>query len=210
MRSSRLIIACLLVAVFTVAAAGCSRAAKSGTGPGLTPAERPVSATGESSVNSDTTARKAVSQRGATTTDASTGAASGSGSGSSGSGSTTSNGVTKKPAQAGMPVMVIFWNDTSSKKLNAAEIVAGTSSFTPSTTAKSSRKNLGPLAFGKKIDLVVYPDGRSGKKIVVPMMLDRQMIPKSEQDAIHVAISDKTVRVLGNAILNVDQSYPRY
>ena len=209
MRSSRLIIACLLVAVFAAAAAGCSRTAKTSIGPGLTPAERPVSATGESSVNSDTTAQKAVSQTGTSNTGASTGAASGSGSGSSGSGSTTSNGATK-PAQAGMSVMVIFWNDANSKKLSGAEVVVGTSSFTPSISAKSSRKNLGPLAFGKKIDLIVYPDGRTGNKIVVPMMLDRQMIPKSEQDALHVAISDTTVRVLGNAILNVDQSYPRY
>jgi len=109
-----------------------------------------------------------------------------------------------------MPVMVIFWNDANSKKLTRAEVVIGASSFKPSASAKSSRKNLGPFAYGKKIDVIVYPDGRGGKEIVVPMMLDQQMVPKSEQDAIHVAISDQTVRVLGNAILNVDQSYPRY
>ncbi len=106
--------------------------------------------------------------------------------------------------------MVIFWNDTNSKKLTRAEVVIGASSFKPSASTKNSRKNLGPFAYGKKIDVIVYPDGRSGKEIVVPMMLDAQMKPQSEQDAIHVAISDKTVRVLGNAILNVDQSYPRY
>jgi len=109
-----------------------------------------------------------------------------------------------------MSVLVIFWNDTSSKQLTGAEVVIGTSSFRPSASAKNSRQNLGPFAYGKKIDVIVYPDGRSGKKVVVPMVIDRQMVPKSEQDAIHVAISDKTVRVLGNAILNVDQSYPRY
>ncbi len=195
--------------MFAVAATGCSRSAKPSTGTGLTPAERAISASGESSATSDTTAEKTVSPAGTSTPGTTSGAASGSGAGSSSGGSTTSAGV-KKPVAAGMPMMVIFWDDTNSKKLTRAEIVIGASSFKPSTSAKNSRKNLGPFAYGKKIDVIVYPDGRSGKKIVVPMVLDRQMIPKSEQDAVHVAISDQTVRVLGNAILNVDQSYPRY
>lgn len=196
-----------MLASLTIAATGCSRPARTSEESGLKPAERTVSASGESSASGDTTATKTSSPGGTTGTTGSTSVASGSGSNAKGSGSTTG---AKKPSQAGMPVMVIFWNDTSSKKLTRAEVVIGASSFKPSVSAKSSRKNLGPFAYGKKIDVIVYPDGRGGKEIVVPMMLDRQMIPKSEQDAIHVAISDKTVRVLGNAILNVDQSYPRY
>lgn len=210
MRSSRIFVACLVIAMFTVAATGCSRSAKPVTGSGLSPAERADSVSSESTATGDTTAKKVVSAAGGSKAGTSTGATSGTDSGSAaGNGSGTST-VAKKPAPAGMPVTVIFWNDTSSKKLARTEIVIGAATFLPSTSAASSRKNLGPFVYGKKMDLIVYPDGRSGKKIVVPMMLDRQMIPKSEQDAIHVAISDKTVRVLGNAILNVDQSYPRY
>jgi len=212
-RSSRIVVACLLVAVFAVANVGCSRSAKSPAVSGLAPADRAVSASGDASSAGDTTAEKTASPVGTSTagtaTGATTGAASTAGSASNSGGTSASSG-TKKPAQAGMPVMVIFWNDASSKKLTRAEVVIGAGSFKPSASAKNSRMNLGPFAYGKTIDVIVYPDGRGGKKIVVPMMLDRQMIPKSEQDAIHVAISDKTVRVLGNAILNVDQSYPRY
>jgi len=206
-RSFRISAAILMVLVLALAATGCSRSTKESEGSGLSPAQRAVAASGESSTTSDTAAEKASSP--GATSSAGGSSASGSASGSTSGGNGSSTGATK-PVSTGMPVMVIFWDDTSSKSLSGAEIVIGASSFRPSSSAKNSRKNLGPFAYGKKIDLIVYPDGRGGKKIVVPMVLDRQMIPKSEQDAIHVAISDKTVRVLGNAILNVDQSYPRF
>ena len=109
-----------------------------------------------------------------------------------------------------MNVLLIFWNDSSSKRLKGTEVVIGKSSFKPSTSSKTSRRSLGPLAFGKKIDVIIYPDGRGGKEIVVPVVVTRQMVANSEQDAIHIAISDKTVRVLGNAVINLDLSYPRY
>ncbi len=210
MRPSRLIVVCLAVAVFALAATGCSRSAKTSTGSGLTPAERAASASGEPSATTDAAAEKDSASVGGSSAAASPSGSSGSGSIGSGSGSSgTSTGV-KKPAEAGMSVLIIFWNDANSKELSRAEVVIGANSFKPSSSAKNPRKSLGPFAYGKKIDVIVYPDGRSGKEIIVPMMLNRQMISASEQDAIHVAISDKTVRVLGNAILNVDQSYPRY
>jgi len=208
-RPSRIIVACLVVAVFAGSAVGCSRSPKTSTDSGLAPAERGAASSEESSGTTDTTAQKTSTPAATSSTATTTGAPSGSGAGSNSGGSGTSTG-SNKPVAPGMPVMVIFWNDANSKKLTRAEVVIGASSFKPSASAKNSRKNLGPFAYGKKIDVIVYPDGRGGKEIVVPMMLDQQMVPKSEQDAIHVAISDQTVRVLGNAILNVDQSYPRY
>jgi hypothetical protein len=202
-RPFRLIATCLAVGLFAFAATGCSRSAKT-SGSGLAPAEQTQTSSGESSATTDAAAVKNAATTGGTSSATSSGS---SGSATKGTGTSTNSG---KPAQSGMSVMVVFWNDTNSKKLSRAEVVIGAGSFKPGSSAKTARKILGPFAYGKKIDVIVYPDGRSGKEIVVPMMLDRQMAGKSEQDAIHIAISDKTVRVLGNAILNVDQSYPRY
>jgi hypothetical protein len=203
-RPFRLIAICLAVGLFALAAAGCSRSAKT-SGAGLTPAKQTQTASGESSATTDAAAVKNAATTGGGTSSATSGGSSGSTTKGTGTSANSS-----KPAQPGMSVMVVFWNDTNSKNLSRAEVVIGSGSFKPGSSAKTARKILGPYAYGKKIDVIVYPDGRSGKEIVVPMVLDRQMVGKSEQDAIHVAISDKTVRVLGNAILNVDQSYPRY
>jgi len=202
-RPFRLIATCLVVGLFAVSSAGCTRSSEAPSS-GLKPAEQTKGASGESSSTTDAAAVKNTASTSGTSNGTSGGS---SGSATKGTGASANTG---KPAQPGMSVMIVFWNDTNSKKLSRAEVVIGKGSFKPGSSAKTSRKILGPFAYGKKIDVIVYPDGRSGKEIVVPMMLDRQMVGKSEQDAIHVAISDKTVRVLGNAILNVDQSYPRY
>ena len=206
MRSSRIVLMCVVVAVLAVSATGCSRAATSTKGAVLEPAQRSQAATDGSVASTDSAATK--------------NAAAGS-SGDTGAGGTVGNpgtisrgnGPVPLPRQttvAGMKVLVIFWNDASSKRLTSPEVVVGTSSFKPDSGAKTSRGTVGPLAYGKKIDLIIYPDGRGGKKIVVPVVVSNQMVAKSELDAIHVAISDGTVRVLGNAVINLDQSYPRF
>ena len=125
---------------------------------------------------------------------------------------TTSN----KPAQgttpaatSGLLVRIIFWNDTTAKARTSAVVVFGTSSFKPNTSAKFSRGIIGPAPFKKKLELAVYPNGLGGKKIVVPFTVTPDMLPNSEQDAIHVAVSDSSVRVLGNAVFNFDQTFAR-
>ena len=107
-----------------------------------------------------------------------------------------------------MMVRILFWNETSAALANC-EIVVGASSYKPNTAGEAARGTIGPLALNKTLSLLVYPNGRSGKRLVVPFTLTPDMLPDSEQDAIHVAVSDSSVRVLGNAVSNFDQSFAR-
>ena len=133
-----------------------------------------------------------------------------------GSGTNTGSTATKPSrggttvAASGMNVRIIFWNDTTAKaRPTGCEIVSGTSSYKPNTAVKFSRGSIGLAPFRKKLELTVYPTGRSGKKFVVPFTVTPDMLPNSEQDAIHVAVSDSSVRVLGNAVFNFDQIFAR-
>ena len=109
-----------------------------------------------------------------------------------------------------MTVKILFWNDTNSKDLRGTQVRIGSAVFKPDTSVTQTRGSLGPIEYDKPIELVVYPDGPTGKKILVPVTVTRQMVPNSEQDGIQVAISDGTVRVLGNPVVDVDRSQPRF
>jgi hypothetical protein len=107
-----------------------------------------------------------------------------------------------------MQIQLIWWNDTKSKPTASWQIVYGSTIIKPSgATGKAA---FGPIPFNKSAELVIYPDGPKGKKIVAPFTVTADMQPNSEQDAIHVEVSDSGVRVLGNPMHNVDQTYPRY
>lgn len=135
-------------------------------------------------------------------------------------GSTTGGSSTAKPKPkpggtdtkpvAGMKVRVLWWNDTEAKPADGFEIVCGTASVKPDTGTKSGTGTVGPLTVGAKLLLVVYPDGRSGKRIAVPFTLTKIMEPDSDVDAIHVEVSDTSVRVLGNAVEGFDRTFPRF
>jgi len=112
-------------------------------------------------------------------------------------------------AASGMKVRIVFWNDTSAKAPTGCEVVLGTYSYKPNTSGKTAVGSLGPAPFFKKVELVVYPTGRGGKRFAVPLTLTPDMKPNSEQDAIHIAVSDSRVRVLGNAVFNFDQIFVR-
>lgn len=118
-------------------------------------------------------------------------------------------GTDTKPV-AGMKVRVLWWNDTEATPADGFEIVCGTSSVKPGTGTKSGTGTVGPLTVGTKLLLVVYPDGRSGTRIAVPFTLTKIMEPDSDVDAIHVEVSDTSVRVLGNAVEGFDRTFPRF
>jgi len=210
-------LAALLAIVLLGGVAGCSRKTET-SGSGLSPAARGTSGASSSAsaaaTASDTPAVKAVDSAETSATSDSNGTG-----GTGGSGSSSSTGAkpatpakpaTKPAVKPGMKVLILFWNDTNSKPLKGTEIVIGSSSYKPNTSGKSDRGTLGTVPYGELVKITVYPDGRSGKKIQVPLIVTRGMIPNSEQDAIHVAISDGSVRVLGNAISNLDQTVPRF
>ncbi len=144
---------------------------------------------------------------------------SGSGSGSSGSGSGSSSqsssgnkkpGTKPVPPASGFALKILWWNDTQSKAPANFEVVYGSSSYKPTVANKSASGTLGPIPTGKAVNLVIYPDGRNGKRITVPIQISASMSSGSEVDAVHVAVSDSQVRVLGNPVDNFDRSYDRF
>lgn len=155
----------------------------------------------------------ATASLGATTSANGSSGGSGGGSGGSGdgSGSGTSGSQGDAAASTGMKVLFKWWNDTQSKTPQGMEIVIpGVSSWKPDPTAEDAKKVLGPIPYEKPLVLAVYPDGRSGKKIEVRIAVVKSMQPGSEQDAIHIAVSDSGVRVLGTPVDNFDDTYERF
>jgi hypothetical protein len=129
--------------------------------------------------------------------------------GSGGSSATPGNGSTST-VPVRIRVRVIWWNDTVKKKPTGCEIILGSSAFKPDISEKKVVGAVGPAETNKPLELVVYPDGRGGKKVVVPIQLTNEMQPDSERDAIHVAVSDTEVRVLGSPVDNFDRTFPRF
>lgn len=132
---------------------------------------------------------------------------SGSGSGSGGSGGTGNGGTT--PAATTM-VRIKYWNDVTSGKAASPRIVLGTKTFAPEGSSKPVIGSVGPVVFNKTVKLLVYPDGPSGSVISVPIKVTAGMSPTTDLDAIHVSISNNTVRVLGNPVDNFEHSYDRF
>ncbi|MDP2232530.1 MAG: hypothetical protein Q8K89_02760, partial [Actinomycetota bacterium] len=97
------------------------------------------------------------------------------------------------PTVQSMTVRILWWNDTRSKAPENPEVIVGTSSFKPDVAKESQSGALASLVIGRELTLVVYPDGPDGKKIVVPIQLNSDMVPDSDQDAIHVEVSDANV-----------------
>ncbi len=222
MRSSRisLIVAFVLIVAIAALATGCSRSKATSSG-GLTPADKTSSGATASANASDAAAVKNSDGTAAPTTNGNattggSGSTNANGSSGTGTGSTaTKPGTAAKPGTgakpvSGMKVRVLFWNDTNSKPLKGTEILVGSSAYKPNTTGKTDRLTTASLAYGKVLQLTVYPDGRGGKKIIVPMMVTGDMAPNSDQDAIHIAISDGSVRILGNPINEVDKTIARF
>lgn len=142
-----------------------------------------------------------------------TGGTGGAGGSNQSGGGTDQNGGTGGDTGAstvGLTVRVLWWNDAKAKPADGFEIVYDSKSIKPDTSKASGTGSIGPVPFGKDVVLVVYPDGRDGKRFEVPFKVSKTMAPNSDVDAIHVEVSDDKVRVLGNAVDNFDQSYARF
>jgi len=119
------------------------------------------------------------------------------------------NGTTAQPG-ATMSLMILLWNDTQSKAPGDLEVAVGAVKWVPADSSLANQTgSLKGLAVGQKLQLEVYPDGRSGKKILVPILLTKDMRSGSEADAVHVEVKDGTVRVLGTPVENFDVSVER-
>ncbi|MDA3936097.1 MAG: hypothetical protein PF636_04420, partial [Actinomycetota bacterium] len=105
---------------------------------------------------------------------------------------------------------ILWWNDTSSKSPAGAMISIGDSVWAPDPDADSARGLLADVLVDDTLTLVVLPDGESGARIEVPILITSDMDPTSDIDAIHVEVSDSSVRVLGNAVDNFDVTFDRF
>lgn len=132
--------------------------------------------------------------------------------GDSGSDSGTDSDDTEEPVDpdATMSVLVLFWNDTDAVDPVGARIAIEDASWSPDTSGESDAGSLAGLPFGEEIVLTIYPDGTEGAKLTVPVTFTPDMLPDSEQDGIHVEVSDEKVRVIGNAVANFDVAFDRF
>ncbi len=127
----------------------------------------------------------------------------GNGGASSGSGSAGSNANT-----ATKMIRINWWNDTRAKPPKNP-VVEFAGKMVKPKAGKSDVLRIGPCPVGKDLKLVVMPDGPGGKRLVATFRVTRSMIADSEQDAIHVEVRDDSVRVLGNPVLNFEQTLAR-
>lgn len=102
-------------------------------------------------------------------------------------------------------VRVNVWNDTESRPMDdRAEVWFrghGTWWLKEETKFGAAANKLGYRDVGKKDTLHVYPDSRSGKEIVIPIMMTSEMNPESSDlDTINIQIEDKKVKVWGRAV----------
>lgn len=109
-----------------------------------------------------------------------------------------------------MTVRIILWNDTEARALRDTKVTIGSATWTPARSAEASETGrLTRVPVGRELVLSVAPDGAGGKNIEVPVMLTPNMRGNSEEDAIHVAISDAKVRVVGTPVVDFDVSLDR-
>lgn len=139
-------------------------------------------------------------------------------SGSDVPGSPNTGGAQPKPepkpavvvsADKGVPLKVMWWNDTVDRLPEGFEVVYAGQSFKPDSGKQRDSGSIGPCPYDTTVTLLVYPDGRGGPKFVVPITATKVMQANSERDAIHVQVSDGSVRVLGNAVDNFEQTFNR-
>jgi len=116
----------------------------------------------------------------------------------------------KAPGAEANTVRLLWWNDTETSHPVRFELVLASSEWSPDNSrAASQTGSLAKIPVGEQLTLQVFPDGRNGKRIDVPVEVTAEMVDNSEEDAIHVAISDTAVRVVGTPIVEFDVSYAR-
>ena len=106
---------------------------------------------------------------------------------------------------------VMWWNDTVSRAPEGFRIELAGGFWEPSEHGSEHEVGRveGVPAAGA-VDLVVFPDGEEGARIVVPVQLDGAMVSDSEEDAIHIEVTDEQVRIVGTPLLDFDVVESRF
>lgn len=125
----------------------------------------------------------------------------------SGSDARPSGDTPRESAKSTGYLIIKYWNDTVSKEPDLL-VTAASASWRPRQGVAAEKGKLGPVPLGRAIDLVIYPDGASGKRIVVPVLLSASM-DSNDLDAVHIEVRDNRVRILGNPVQEADVVVPR-
>jgi len=106
-------------------------------------------------------------------------------------------------------VRVTVWVDSKSKLPSDGEIwFKGHGSLW--ITSRDLAKILGKRPPGQTENLYIYPDGRDGKEIVVPITMTADMCPQGcPRDSIMIDITNDSVKVVGNAVKNRSVTFNR-
>lgn len=123
--------------------------------------------------------------------------------------STPSGGTSATPTAPtdSMMVGIIFWNDTEAKKAKNVVISYGGSQFKPDLSKPSDSGSIGPCPYGETLTLKVYPEGTTAgaTPLEFKFVVVKGMQTDGDRDAIHVAMTDGSVRVLGNPVVDFSQ-----
>ncbi len=108
-----------------------------------------------------------------------------------------------------MRVRVIFWNETQKRPATGFAIKLGNVTWSPDSNEKKQTRTFGPLPIDETLVLGLYPQGTKAARLVAELKLYRDMLPDSEQDAIHVDVRDDKIRVLGTPVENFEREFDR-
>lgn len=118
-------------------------------------------------------------------------------------------GSTPPPPAGTFYLKLMWWNDAPYRPARGFEIVWDGGSWKPSGSKRSQTTLIGPFPVGRRLVMTVYPDGKSGAADRVPFKITPTMVSGSDMDVVHVAVSDNSLLVLGNAIENAQKEYAR-
>jgi len=120
----------------------------------------------------------------------------------------------KRKTSQGAPtasIVVNFVNGTSSKPLENTLIEVGRATFSPDAQRRSTRGVLSPVPVAETVAFAVYPDGRSGNRVVVPLTIAADDGLGESENVVYIVVSDESVQVRG-AMPSGPQTrtYPRF
>ncbi len=114
------------------------------------------------------------------------------------------------PSNSEIAVRVSAWVHPESRELLSSDAEIWLQGHGSLWISRDPVKILGKRPLGQTENLHIYPDGRNGKQIVVPIKMTADMCPQGcDQDTILITITDDSVAVVGNAVKNRSVTFSR-
>jgi hypothetical protein len=114
------------------------------------------------------------------------------------------------PSNSEIAVRVSAWVHPESRELLSSDAEIWLQGHGSLWISRDPVKILGKRPPGQTENLHIYPDGRDGKQMVVPIKMTADMCPQGcDQDTILITITDDSVAVLGKAVKNRSVTFSR-